>query len=186
MNTTRRGWLTAVSSLVALPLMPKSGTGMANATPEPGPFPRSLVDHFAQLAYADGAPATPDCDLAEWDRYPRATLNLDILPFREEHALDSIHYLRAQNAAPEWIESTERELRDIQLALRIVALLPSGRPLTFQYHGGTTPGCERTILPTHLFENMARSHTYLQGYCLNRLASRTFRLDRIENLTPLT
>lgn len=182
MKTTRRGWITAVSSLIALPLVTKSGSA---TTEPPSERPRSLTDHFASLSYADGAAPQQGRELWEWERYPRVPLDLEELPFREEMALDTLHYFRAQNAASPTIAGAESELRDIRLARRIVSLLPSGRPLTFQYHAGSTPGGSRTILPTYLFQTLACQGTYLQGYCLDRLASRTFRLDRIVDLTPL-
>lgn len=198
MKTTRRGWLTAFSSLIALPLLPKSGT----ATAESPAAPRSLAEHFAGLSYRN----TPDSWSGRefWEETVRVPVTAAELQAREECLRDDLHYLHTQGTGRSATHGLETELREIKLARSLLAHLPTGRPLTFRYAHGSTPGQSRSVLPTLVFhteqsfppgleivgemtppEFHESRHLYLQAYCLERLAPRTFRLDRIHNLTPL-
>lgn len=198
MKTTRRGWLTAFSSLIALPLLPKSGT----ATAEPTAAPRSLVDHFAGLSYRNGPDSWSGKEF--WEETVRVPITEVELQAREESLRDDLHYLRTRSAGHYANVLLETELREIDLARSLLIHLSSGQPVTFHYTSGSTPGKARTVLPTLVFHTEqpfppglevlgdmtpAEFHEsrrlYLQAYCLERLAPRTFRLDRIQNLTPL-
>jgi hypothetical protein len=198
MKTTRRGWLTAISSLIALPLLPKSGAATAESTAES----RSLVDHFAGLPYRN----VPDSWAGKefWEETVRVPVTTAELQAREESLRDDLHYLRSRSAGHYATTLLETELREIDTARALLAQLPTGRPVTFRYTNGSTPGQSRTVLPTLVFhteppfppgleilgeitpaEFHESRHLYLQAYCLERLAPRTFRLDRIQNPTPL-
>ncbi len=192
MKTTRRGWLTAFSSLIALPLLPKSGTASAESTPAS----RSLADHFAGLSYRNTTDSWPGKE--HWDETVRVPVTEAELQAREESLRDDLHYLRTQGARQPALHPLEAELREIDTARSLLAHLSSGRPITFRYTSGSTPGQSRTVLPTLIFHTEptyppgleilgemtpAEFHEsrrlYLQAYCLERLAPRTFRLDRI-------
>lgn len=177
MNTTRRGWLTAFSSLIALPLVTKSGSVSAQSEPQ-----RSLVDHFASLRYRDQPSPMPVEH--DWLSKPCVPVTLMDLSFHEEILTDSMHYLYVRKESLMAIEAVGEELRCLRLAHSILTQMPSGRPVTFRYDGGSTPGCLRTVLPTLVFHRCG-TPLYLQAYCLERLATRTFRLDRISGLKPL-
>ena len=192
MKTTRRGWLAAISSLIALPLLPKPG----RAADKPGPATDSLVDHFARQAYPQSPDSRPDMEL--WDLSARHPVNAAELQSREEFLRNELHHLRIRKAGMYATLPLECELREIARARTILHHQPTGRPLTFHYSGGTTPGQARSVLPTLIFhvdsanacfptqltEVVSARSLYLQAYCLQRLAPRTFRLDRIKNLTP--
>jgi predicted DNA-binding transcriptional regulator YafY len=62
--------------------------------------------------------------------------------------------------------------------------------IQFTYQGGSEPGQRRHVLPILLFQKITSqadselpnlSPIYLLAHCLNRKASRTFRLDRISD-----
>lgn len=63
-----------------------------------------------------------------------------------------------------------------------------GRTLRFTYHGGSTPGEPRSILPVFLFtvpshseiQDLSQEPVYLMAHCLTRGSVRIFRLDRIQ------
>ena len=82
-----------------------------------------------------------------------------------------------------------RDTRDNEsfIAALLIHRIHIGKPVTFTYHGGSTPGQPRTALPTFLFTvptdllnpDLAREPFYLLAHCTSRNAPRTFRLDRI-------
>ena len=199
MKTTRRGWLTAATSLLALPLLTKSGT---RAAPESAADPRGIVDHFAALSYPDAA-EVPDPDPHEaWMGSMRFPMTRTILTAQEEFIRNELNDMRVRNTPWRYTSWLEEALREIELAHTILHHHRTGRPLTFTYSGGTTPGKARTVLPIQVFKtndqvveemnhsnvllyHLSTEHYYLEAYCLERLAPRTFRLDRIENPTPL-
>lgn len=195
MKTTRRGWLTAFSSLIALPLLPKSGAASAATSPS---APRSLVDHFAGLSYRNATDTWAGKEF--WEDTARVPITESELQAREESLRDDLHYLRAQGAGYHATHPIESKLREIDIARKVLAQLPTGRPITFRYATGSTPGQSRTVLPTLIFHTADPSvladmteiafresrRLYLQAYCLERLAPRAFRLDRVQNPTPLS
>jgi hypothetical protein len=199
MKTTRRGWLTAFSSFIALPLLPKSGVASADVTPAP----RTLVELFAGLNYRNTTHSRPGMEF--WEETVRVPVTPSELQAREESLRDDLHYLRTRNAGYYVTQPFESNLRDIECARTILRHLPTGRPLSFRYAHGSTPGAARTVLPTLIFhteqplppgidivfelpppECRETQHLYLQAYCLERLAPRTFRLDRITEIKPLS
>lgn len=195
MNTSRRGWLTALTGFIALPVLPKTS---ASTTPESFAG-QSIVDHFAALSYPSPANTRIGHAPEFWENTPRIPVTATDLRAREESVRDHLHFLRVRRAASWCTHPLESELQDIALARTILTLQPTGRPLTFRYSGGSSPQQSRTALTTLIFHtddpsicretSEADFHTarplYLQAYCLERLAPRTFRLDRITNLTPL-
>lgn len=68
-------------------------------------------------------------------------------------------------------------------------LLPSllaCHPIRFTYHGGTSPGQTRTILPGLLFHpEDTPTTTYCLGWCQKRQSNRLFRLDRMSQIEPV-
>lgn len=63
-------------------------------------------------------------------------------------------------------------------------ILAAGRQemLTLRYWGGSTPGCERKVSPTSVFQIGGYGPLYLCGYCHVRRAERVFRVERVELL----
>ena len=64
----------------------------------------------------------------------------------------------------------------------LVAAIRNNHPITFCYHGGSTPGAKRTIHPAEVFTVGRGDDLYVSGWCMNQQAHRTFRMDRIELL----
>lgn len=76
----------------------------------------------------------------------------------------------------------------------IAERIRTGKTITFSYHGGSTPGEPRQVIPVSLFtvqplhpthqpSNLTQQPFYLLAYCLTRHSTRTFRIDRIQ-LSP--
>jgi predicted DNA-binding transcriptional regulator YafY len=63
-------------------------------------------------------------------------------------------------------------------------ILAAGRQemLTLRYWGGSTPGGERKVSPTSVFQIGGYGPLYLCGYCHVRRAERVFRVERVELL----
>jgi hypothetical protein len=81
-------------------------------------------------------------------------------------------------------------LRELDLVSQLLPLVNRGGPLRFTYHGGSTPGESRTVLPTMLFtvpddwcevEDLwpEMDPIYLLAHCTHRNAPRIFRISRI-------
>lgn len=120
-----------------------------------------------------------------------------------------------ENSEPEWlrdwrkIPKIEFLSKDIfnhknwhqrETAQIILTRIKYGKPLIFQYYGGSDHGATRTVLPTLLFRLDYVSHyqacaqeyvefpapdespLYLLGWCQTRQAPRYFRLDRVQLL----
>lgn len=63
-------------------------------------------------------------------------------------------------------------------------ILAAGRQeiLTLRYWGGSTPGFERKVSPTSVFQVGGYGPLYLCGYCHVRRTERVFRVERVELL----
>lgn len=66
------------------------------------------------------------------------------------------------------------------LARGLVIAIRCNHPCVFYYHGGNTPGAKRTVIPAEVFSVGDSDTLYLAGWCMNKQAHRTFRIDRIE------
>lgn len=196
MKTTRRRWLVALSGLIALPVLPR-------AAPTPAPPSRGIAgltlrQHLASLHYPAPGEIRHSGHFQNWEAIPRQPVTMDQIESREEFIRCELHGLRVTGGDAGLISRLDVALADCEIARRLIRLQPTGRPLTFRYHGGITPHRERTVLPTLVFQPGEDTHhgtslatnplapLYLQAYCIERLAPRTFRLDRIQNLALLT
>ncbi|MBN8459848.1 MAG: hypothetical protein J0M04_18615 [Verrucomicrobia bacterium] len=118
-------------------------------------------------------PFVPDPEwLREWHRIPRLEIREDDLPHHND-----------------------RQQRE--LAATILRHIRGGAPFAFRYQGGSDPGIIRRVLPTSLFcpdyfshyayvtddptgvPDLADTPIYFLGWCQDRNAPRTFRLDRV-------
>jgi hypothetical protein len=199
MKTTRRRWLTALTGLIALPLLPRATQSASAAlVPSPAPTP-SLKQLFATQTYPTPRSIERPVHFQHWEASPRQPLTLDAIQSREESLRCALHDLRLTRSDPALAARLEAALDQCQFARRILRLQPTGRPIVFNYLAGTTPNRQRTVRPMLLFQPCDPASTrpaspgwnhldplYLQAYCLNRLAPRTFRLDHIQNAIPLT
>lgn len=66
------------------------------------------------------------------------------------------------------------------LVKTLVIAARNNHPMTFVYHGGSTPGAKRTVFPAEVFTVGVSDNVFLSGWCTNQQAHRTFRIDRLE------
>jgi len=197
MKTTRRRLFAALTGLIAIPVLPRAASHSASSTCPP--TARSLRDCLATQSYPNPGECTRDPWFETWDATARQPLTLADIQARQEFIQCELHAHRLTQSESYLISQLESSLDHCRLARRILELQPTGRPLTFHYAGGSTPHRPRTILPTLLFQPADITEQsgapfawhqlaplYLQAYCIDRLAPRTFRLDRMKNATPLT
>jgi len=83
-----------------------------------------------------------------------------------------------------------REIRRVQVfvsvhptAQRLIVAAARQEMLSLRYWGGSTPGAERQVSPTLVFQVGGFGPLYLCGYCHVRRAERVFRVARVEILT---
>jgi predicted DNA-binding transcriptional regulator YafY len=67
-------------------------------------------------------------------------------------------------------------------AQRLIVAAGQQEMLTLRYWGGSTPGAERKVSPTLVFQVGGYGPLYLCGYCHVRRAERVFRVERVELL----
>ena len=195
MKSTRRRLLTALTGLIALPVLPRAASTSGRSSPPSAPD--TLRDCLASQRFPQPRAIQQPPHFDIWEAIPRHPFTLVDVESREEFIRCELHALRVTDRVPGIGARLEAALRECHLARQILHHQPTGRPFVFKYHGGTTPSRERTVLPTLLFQSGVDTHHdsspatnhfspfYLQAYCIERLAPRTFRLDRIQNLTPL-
>jgi len=90
----------------------------------------------------------------------------------------------APNGLDHWVKAPRFPVWEpgCPLGRIFIMAIHSGHPCTFVYHGGSSPGAKRTVIPAQLF-TVGRSDTlYLAAWCMNAEAHRTFRIDRVELL----
>jgi len=63
-----------------------------------------------------------------------------------------------------------------------VMAIHNQHPCTFVYHGGSTPGGKRTVMPAQLFTVGSSEALYLAAWCMGKEAHRVFRIDRVKLL----
>lgn len=198
MKTTRRGLFTTLAGLIAIPLLPRATHNASAAlAPTPPPAP-TLRDILASQQYpGPGAIGLRD-PFQHWNTLPRQPISLADIESREECIRCELHGQKLTPTHPGAIRHLEAALDECQLARRILSLQPTGRPIIFRYTGGSARNQSRIVLPTMLFQTQITidnlmidrppAHLdpiYLQAYCIDRLAPRTFRLDRIKEAVPL-
>jgi hypothetical protein len=68
------------------------------------------------------------------------------------------------------------------LIQRLLHHLQAGSPLTVTYDGGSRPGHSRSFTPVSVFRVTEQSDApvYVSGWCHDRQAFRTLRLDRLK------
>lgn len=67
-------------------------------------------------------------------------------------------------------------------AQRLIVAAGRQEMLPLRYWGGSTPGAERKVSPTLVFQIGGYGPLYLCGYCHVRRAERVFRVERVELL----
>lgn len=196
MKSTRRRLLATISSLIALPVLPRALSQGSQSHSLPSAT--TLRSCLARQDYNKQNPQELLQYPGAWNTHPRAPLTLAEIECREEFIHCELHGQKLTSRNPSAIRRLESALDQCQLARWILEMQPTGCPLVFHYLGGSTPQAERTVLPTLLF-TINDEHPmmltdrpatplepiYLHAYCIDRLAPRTFRLDRIENASPL-
>ena len=163
MKSTRRGFLSALTGMVAIPPWRLGWSELP---------PRVAHDTSPSTATVPGNPASDPGHpvgsdtlwLESWLRMPRLPMMREQLP------------QLGPDRQIEWF-----------LASLSLSRISSGESIDFFYQGGSEPGAFRQVLPMFLFTvptdpanpDYARQPVYLLAHCLTRKAARTFRLDRI-------
>jgi predicted DNA-binding transcriptional regulator YafY len=69
---------------------------------------------------------------------------------------------------------------DDTLTTQLLLHLYQRHPISIIYHGGSTPGETRTILPIEIIRKPLYHTNYLIAHCQKRQKTRTFNLEKIE------
>ncbi len=114
---------------------------------------------------------------SEGDKPLPAATSFEIVPVQDRTALDRWKSAR---------RTPVRRSKDPRLQ-ELIQHIEYGRVLRFQYRGGSEPYSLRVISPTSIdFVDEFENEVYLTGYCHHRRAARTFRLDRVRQVEPLS
>ena len=87
-----------------------------------------------------------------------------------------------QDCLTQWMNNARHPVCNPQqpLARILKAAARNNHPMTFRYHGGSMPGAKLTVYLAEIFTVGCGDSLYVSGWCMNKVAHRIFRIDRIE------
>jgi hypothetical protein len=205
MNSTRRGFLSALSGVVAIPpwrvgwceLPPRvahdTSPSAATATGNSVRQDFSAAGHGGSTSEATTRSAKTSAAAGSRTSVRDTTaIGNDYIdqPFlsANEAWLDAWLRLPRLPLMRDQLRPLGKE-RAVEWFIASLALerIRNGELLAFFYRGGSEPGAFRKVIPVFLFTvpsdlanpDYSREPVYLLAHCLSRKAARTFRLDRI-------
>lgn len=122
------------------------------------------------LLFSEGVPSVPHDETSLPEKLGLKPVVQDKLQPAKPEGL--VHWLNAPRF-PQW-HPAHPLARIFAMAAR------NNHPMTFRYHGGSTPGAKRTVYPAEVFTVGWGDALYVSGWCMDKQAHRTFRIDRIE------
>lgn len=86
------------------------------------------------------------------------------------------------NWLTDWKKADRRRVSHSNDAMtnRLIGAATAGERLSVIYHGGSTPGEQRTIQPKEIFHVSGYAGAYVHAYCELRHELRIFRVDQLE------